>query len=74
MLQEANIEIEVLPTDKFVPHTTKLVKNPEEGIAYLAMPQWQDHVEIRGVVAALAEYVAGQMGIPQPSNFQAAAE
>jgi cellulose biosynthesis protein BcsQ len=74
MLQEATIEIEVLPSAKFVPHTTKLVKNAGEGIAYLTMPQWQDHAEIRNSIAILAEYVAGQMGIPRPSGFQAAAE
>jgi len=73
-LREASIEIEVLPPAKFVPHSTKLVKNADEGIAYLTMPQWQDHVEIRNAIATLAEHVAGQMGIPRLASFQAAAE
>ncbi|HMA73694.1 MAG TPA: AAA family ATPase [Xanthobacteraceae bacterium] len=74
MLQEANIAIDVLPPAKCVPHTTKLVKNADEGIAFLNMPQWQDHAEIRNTIGGLAGYVASQMGIPPPSSFQEAAE
>jgi cellulose biosynthesis protein BcsQ len=74
LLQEANIGIGVLPSANFVPHTTKLVKNADEGIAYLAMPQWQDHMEIRNTIGGLAQHVANQMGIPHPTYFQQAAE
>lgn len=75
LLQEAKIEIDVLPPTRFVPHTTKLVKNADEGIAYLVMPEWQDHIQVREAIRALAEEVANQMGIPRPpAYFQEAAE
>jgi chromosome partitioning protein len=74
LLEESNIGTNVIPQTKFVPYTTKLVKNADEGIAYLAMPEWQDRIEIRAAIAELAGYVANQMGIPSPSYFQQAAE
>jgi cellulose biosynthesis protein BcsQ len=74
LLREENIAADVIPQAKFVPYTTKLVKNADEGIAYLVMPEWKDRIEIRSAIASLAEYVANQMGIPCPSHFQQAAE
>jgi chromosome partitioning protein len=64
----------ILPEKTFVPHAAALVNDAAEGIAYIAMPEKQDRSQIRSAIAHLAEYVAGQMGIPQPADFLQAAE
>jgi chromosome partitioning protein len=64
----------ILPEKTFVPHAAALVNDAAEGIAYIAMPEKQDRSQIRSAIANLAEYVAGQMGIPQPAHFLQAAE
>jgi chromosome partitioning protein len=74
LLLERAANLGVLPTTKFIPYTTKLVKYADEGIAYLAMPKWQQNDEIRSAVESLAVHVANQMGIPQPAYFREAAE
>ena len=64
----------ILPPQTFIPHAAALVNDADEGIAYVAMPNRQDLQPLRDAVAALATYVAGQMGIRQPQEFQQAAE
>jgi chromosome partitioning protein len=64
----------ILPEKTFVPHAAALVNDAGEGIAYIAMPEKQDRSQIRSAIAGLAEYVAGQMGIPRPADFLQAAE
>ena len=64
----------ILPQKTFVPHAAALVNDAAEGIAYIVMPDRQDRQQIRGAIGALAEHVAGQMGIPRPACFREAAE
>jgi chromosome partitioning protein len=70
----ANGPTGILPEKTFVPHAAALVNDAAEGIAYIAMPNRQDRQQIRGAITELAEYVAGQMGIPRPAEFRQAAE
>jgi cellulose biosynthesis protein BcsQ len=70
----ANGPTGLLPETTFVPHSAALVNDAAEGIAYIAMPNRQDRQQIRVAIAALAEHVAGQMGIPRPADFRQAAE
>jgi cellulose biosynthesis protein BcsQ len=74
LIQDSKIGVSLLPSSRYVPHTTKLVKNADDGIAYLVMPQWQDRIEIRSAIANLAEHVSNQMGIPRPAHYREAAE
>jgi cellulose biosynthesis protein BcsQ len=64
----------ILPESTFVPHAAALVNDAAEGIAYIAMPNRQDRLQIRMAIAELAEHVAGQMGIRRPAHFREAAE
>jgi chromosome partitioning protein len=64
----------ILPESTFVPHTAALVNDAADGIAHLVMPYNQDSQRVRLSVAALADRVAGQMGIRQPAHFREAAE
>jgi chromosome partitioning protein len=64
----------ILPESTFVPHTAALVNDAADGIAHLVMPFNQDSQRVRLSIAALAERVAGQMGIRQPVHFREAAE
>src|SRR5258708_15729124 len=70
----ANGPTGILPERTFVPHSAALVNDAAEGIAYIVMPDRQDRQQIRGAIGALAEHVAGQMGIPRPACFREAAE
>jgi chromosome partitioning protein len=71
-LTAQKIPIQILPTNTFIPHTTKLVNDADQGIAYLVMPNWQDRRAIRDVIKELATCVAGQMGLQAPLTLQAA--
>ena len=73
-LKESRFGVDVLEEDKFIPYSAKIVRNADDGIAYLAMPQWQDRLDIRSAIASAAEYVAEQMGVPHPTTFRQAAE
>ncbi len=64
----------ILPESTFIQHNAALVNDAAEGIAHLVMPHNQDAQRIRMSIAALAEHVAGQMGIRQPVHFREAAE
>ena len=70
----ANGPTGILPERTSVPHSAALVNDAAEGIAYIVMPDRQDRQQIRGAIGALAEHVAGQMGIPRPACFREAAE
>jgi hypothetical protein len=65
-IQNTKIPIEILPTSMFIPHSAPLVNDAEQGIAYIAMPNWQDRQTIRGIIGALATRIAQQIGLPQP--------
>jgi chromosome partitioning protein len=71
-LQAGNIPTGILPQRTFIPHTTQLVNDADQGIAYLAMPNWQDRQKVREAIKELAICVAGQMGLQQPLRLQAA--
>jgi len=65
-IQTAKIPIEMLPTSTFIPHSASLVNDADQGIAYIAMPNWQDRQTVRGIIGALATRIAQQIGLPQP--------
>jgi cellulose biosynthesis protein BcsQ len=73
-LAKANGCIGILPEKTFVPHAAAVVNDAADGIAYIAMPDNQDHQRVRAAIAELAEHVAGQMGISRPAYFHEAAE
>ena len=66
--------IRILPEKTFVPHAAALVNDAPDGIAHIAMPHSRECQQIRAAIAALAEHVADQMGIPHPAYFHEAAE
>ena len=68
-LRKRKIDAGLLPSDTFVPQTVALVREADEGIAYLVMNNTQQEVQARNAVAALATYVAGQMGLPPKQAF-----
>lgn len=71
-LNTQQIPTAILPTNTFIPHAAQLVNDADQGIAYLVMPNWQDRQQIRDAIKELAIYVAGQMGLQQPTALQAA--
>lgn len=66
-LDQLNVGLHVLPVQTFVPHTVEIVKNADEGIAYLVMPN-NDRMKVREAIKSLAEYVATQMQMPHPQH------
>jgi cellulose biosynthesis protein BcsQ len=65
----AGVQNWILQDQYFVPRTTQLVRQADEGIAYIVMRDDEGHRQIRGAIEALAICVAGQMGLPPPPNF-----
>ncbi len=63
-LRKRSVDCALLPSRAFVPQTVALVREADEGIAYLVMNNTQQEVQARDAVAALATYVAAQMGLP----------
>lgn len=64
-LERLNVGLHVLPVETFVPHTVEIVKNADEGIAYLVMPN-TDRMKVREAIKSLALYVANKMQMPHP--------
>jgi chromosome partitioning protein len=59
-----------LLSDKFLPRSSAMISRADEGIAYLFMGKAQRQASVRRVIGALAEYVAGQMGLQRPQELQ----
>jgi chromosome partitioning protein len=66
-LERLNVGLHILPAETFVPHTVEIVKNADEGIAYLVMPN-ADRMRVREAIQSLAQYVATQMELPHPQH------
>ncbi len=66
-LKRLNVGLHIMPFDTFVPHTVEIVKNADEGIAYLVMPS-TDRMKVREAITSLALYVANQMEMPHPQH------
>jgi hypothetical protein len=61
----------LLAEPHFVRRATAFVNDSDEGIAYLVMGNGQRQREIREAMGGLAEYVAGQIGLPRsPAHLQ----
>lgn len=55
----------LLPQGTYIPQTTALVREADEGIAYFVMGHNQQEEQARTAIATLSEYIANQMGIPR---------
>ncbi len=71
-LKKRQLGTGLTPPKAFVPHTQQLLKELDEGIAYLAMTDTQAQQRVRAAIEALAVYVAGQVGVPAPTSFHSA--
>jgi chromosome partitioning protein len=65
-LRQAHSPTGLLAEAHFVRKAAAFVNDSDEGIAYLVMGNGQRQREIREVMGSLAEYVAGQIGLPAP--------
>jgi hypothetical protein len=68
-INNAGVQNWILQEQYFVPRTVQLVRQADEGIAYIVMRDDQSHRQIREAIESLASCVAGQMGLPPPPNF-----
>jgi hypothetical protein len=69
-LQNAKLETGLLSEAMYIPQTTALVRESDEGIAYLVMGNGPSEESARTAIAHLAEYVAGQMGVSKAQAFR----
>jgi chromosome partitioning protein len=65
-LNQRNAPVGLLPESHFVRRAAAFLNNSDEGIAYLVMGNDQHQREIKDAMRDLAEYVAGQIGLPKP--------
>jgi len=63
-IQAIKIDLPVLPTKTYLPMTTRLVRDAEDGIAYFVMGA-ADGQAVRHAIETLTDHVANQMGIPR---------
>jgi hypothetical protein len=56
----------LLAEEHFVRRSTAFLNDSDEGIAYLVMGDGKRQREIKDAMGKLAEYVAGQIGLPPP--------
>ena len=56
----------LLPEAVFIRQSAAFLNNSEEGIAYLAMGDGKRQKDLKDVIGSLADYVAGQIGLPEP--------
>lgn len=68
-LRDRALNTILLDESTYVPQTVALVREADEGIAYLVMGNSQQEVQARDAVAKLSRYVASQMGIPTAPGF-----
>jgi chromosome partitioning protein len=69
-LQANGVDAGLLLSNTFVPHTVEMVREADEGIAYLFMTDGERHRRVRGAIDQLASYIANQMGVPTPPRLQ----
>jgi cellulose biosynthesis protein BcsQ len=63
-LKARRIDTGLLPESTFVPLTDVLVRDAEEGVAYLVMNNNPQETSAKQAIAHLASHVAAQVGIP----------
>lgn len=68
-LRDARIPAGLLPSETFIRHTVEMVREADDGIAYLVMGNAQQSVAVRRSIESLAVHLAGRMGLARPANF-----
>ena len=67
-LKGLQLPIILLESSLFMRESTAFVNNSGEGIAYLVMGNADRQMQIKEAVGKLADYVANQIGLPQPQG------
>lgn len=68
-LNARRLDCGFLPLSAFIPQTIAFTQNSEEGIGYYSLRGSDSARKAKGAVAALAEHVAAQVGVPKTPNF-----
>lgn len=69
-LRKRNFPSGLLDTQHFMRESTAFVNDANEGIAYLNMGNGAQQRQIREAMGSLAEYVAKQIGLPEPQAHE----
>lgn len=67
-LRTQQLPMILLDRSLFMRASALFVNNSEEGIAYLAMGNAARQIQVKETVGKLADYVANQIGLPQPQG------
>jgi cellulose biosynthesis protein BcsQ len=68
-MRARRVDCGFLPLGTFIPQTVAFTQNSEDGIGYYSLGGSEAAVKAKMAVAALAEHVAAQVGVPKTPNF-----